>query len=226
MYQRLGDLYSGQRIGSFESDGNGFKRRRGRHRGKLKELSNEELADKIAQKEAHITQIQQKLSQGKAGPGAEARIKHAQRRIVKLRTELASRKPAEALNGFGEFSGALSWFRALMGKKPRRRVTLKQISTQDLANMVAQNEAKLVQLQQKAPTLGPKAAKLIGALQAKTAKMRAELASRKSPEVMNGLGELNLKNPLTLGLLAAVAGLGVAFYRCRNRGARVFKRRR
>lgn len=103
MYQRLGNLYSSQRIGSFESDGNGFAgTSRGRRSG-WRGLSDEQLADRLAKKEAKLVQLRAKISAGSAGPNASRHATRIEQQATRLRDELAARKNPEVLNGLGMF---------------------------------------------------------------------------------------------------------------------------
>jgi hypothetical protein len=102
MYQRLGNIYSDQRIGSFESEGTGFAGE-GWSRRRWRSLTNEQLADRLAKKEAKLTQLRAKIASGSAGPNAARRATLLEQQATRLRNELAARKNPEALNGLGTF---------------------------------------------------------------------------------------------------------------------------
>lgn len=106
MYQRLGNLYTTQRIGSFESDGTGFGGGRGRACGRgrgLTKLSNEQLADRLTRKEAKIVELQQRIAAGKAGKNAARRLERMQAHAARMRETLAARPNPVAINGLGTF---------------------------------------------------------------------------------------------------------------------------
>lgn len=103
MYQRLGNLYTSQRIGSFESDGNGFAGAGRGRRGGWRGLSDEQLADRLAKKEAKLVQLRAKISAGSAGPNATRHAARIEQQAARLRDELAARKNPEVLNGLGMF---------------------------------------------------------------------------------------------------------------------------
>jgi hypothetical protein len=103
MYQRLGNLYTNQRIGSFEADDTKIGRRH-RHRNRnvnVKELTNEQLTDKLAKKEMKLTKLQQKAASGNAH--AAKVLSRMEPHVAVLRAELADRKNPEAFDGLGAF---------------------------------------------------------------------------------------------------------------------------
>jgi len=116
MYQRLGNLYSGQRIGSFESDGTSFappglapngpgSRRRLREqqqseKKKARRCAN--LTDRLAKKEAQIVKIREKIASGKAGANAARRLAKFEQHAINIRSQLTS-CTAPVLNGLGMF---------------------------------------------------------------------------------------------------------------------------
>lgn len=111
MYQRLGNLYTGQRIGSFESDGNGLgglrlrgKRNRipGLRARNLDKMPVEALADKLVRKEAALVQLQQKVASGQAGVNATRRLARMEKKAARIREALASRKNVDMLQGLGD----------------------------------------------------------------------------------------------------------------------------
>lgn len=109
MYHRLGNLYSSQRLGSFESDGTGFgdafkkQTKQGRilgHRPRdISQMSSEALATKLTEKEAKIVQLQRKMANGTADKNAAKRLGRMQVKATKIREVLASRKNVDLLDG-------------------------------------------------------------------------------------------------------------------------------
>jgi hypothetical protein len=103
MYQRLGNLYTSQRLGSFEGEPGVCAR----GRRNWARLSNEQLADRLAKKEMQIVKLQQRIAAGKAGANAARRLARLQERATMLRDALAARKNPTAINGLGAFDCAV-----------------------------------------------------------------------------------------------------------------------
>jgi len=95
MYQPLGNLYTSQRLGSFESDDTSFGQRRGRG------LTVEQLTNRLARKEMRLLKLQHRAAAGNAH--AAKTLAKLEPHVAELRAELASRKNPDVLNGLSGF---------------------------------------------------------------------------------------------------------------------------